>query len=375
MKLRVLWLQWRDIRHPWSGGAEVYMHEISRRLARRGVRVHAVTSWFPGLARFERLDGYTVERIGTHDDYALHVPHVLRHYSGWADVIVEDTSKIPLMTPLLRSARGTPVIAVVHHLNRRIYFRELPPHKALLAYILETMMPRLYSHVDSTLLVAVSRSTREELVDMGADPDRVFIVPNAVNPAPPGDPGPVEKDSRPTVIYFSRLKRYKQPHHALLAFAELLKRIPDARLVVAGKGTEALAKYARRLGIDHATEVYGEVDEETKRRLMCRSWVLIQTSRKEGFGIVVLEAAACGTPTVAYNVPGLRDSIRHMETGILVEPNNPMQLAEAVEQLLLDNRLRGRLSENAYRYARSFNWDRSTDRFHALLKLASSQRR
>jgi len=360
----VLWLQWRDIKHPWSGGAEVYMHEICRRLARRGVEVHAVTSWFPGLKRFEEIDGYTVERVGTHDDYILHIPRILKHYSDWADIIVEDTSKVPLMTPLLRSKKDMPVIAIVHHLNREIYFHEIPLPKATIAYTLESLMPRLYTRLPRTVLVTVSRSTVQELIRLGANPSRIIIVPNAIDVTKiKNNPHPKAKDATPTIIYFSRIKKYKQPHHALLAFKMVLRYIPNAKLIIAGKRTEILSKYVANLGIERAVEVYGEVDEKTKIELLCRAWILVQTSKKEGFGIVVLEAAACRTPTVAYNVPGLRDSVKHMETGILVEPGNIEKLAKAITRLLTDEALRGKLGENAYRYVQQFSWDKVVGSF------------
>jgi len=365
----VLWIQWRDIRHPWSGGAEVYMHEVCRRLARKGVNVHAVTSWFPGLKHLEEMDGYTVERVGTHDDFVLHVPRILKRYSDWADVIVEDASKAPLMIPLLRPRKSVAVVAVVHHLNREIYFYELPLLKAAVAYVLESLMPRLYTRLPRSLIVAVSESTKHELVKLGADPSRIVIVPNGIDVTNiNGNSHPPLKDSRPTVAYFSRIKRYKQPHHAILAFRRVLKEVPDAKLVIAGKGSEKLSRYIEELGITHAVEVYGEVDEETKMKILCRAWLLVQTSMKEGFGLVVLEAAACKTPAVAYNVPGLRDSVKHVETGILVEPGNIEALAEAIIRLLKDDDFRRLLAENAYRWAQRFNWDKTAEEFLNVLR-------
>ena len=345
------------------------MHEICRRLARRGVEVHAVTSWFPGLKRFEEIDGYTVERVGTHDDYILHIPRILKYYSDWVDVVVEDTSKVPFMTPLLRSKKDMPVIAIVHHLNQEIYFHEISLSKAIIAYTLESLMPRLYTRLPRAVLVAVSKSTMQELVRLGANPSRIIIVPNAIDVTKiKNNPHPRAKDITPTIIYFSRIKKYKQPHHALLAFKKVLRYIPNAKLIIAGKGTDILAKYVKKLGIEHAVEIYGEVDEETKIELLCRAWALVQTSKKEGFGIVVLEAAACRTPTIAYNVPGLRDSVKHMETGILVEPGNIEQLAKTIVWLLTDEALRNRLAENAYSQTQQFSWDRVVELFITFIK-------
>jgi len=361
--LRILWLQWRDIKHPWSGGAEVYMHEVSRRLAREGFRVHVATSWFPGLKPLEKIDGYTVERVGTHDNYILYVPHFLKRYSSWANVIIEDTSKAPLMTPLLRPKKHIPVLAVVHHLNREIYFYETSLLKALIAYLLESHMTRLYTHLPNTILITISKSTKQELVKLGADPKKIIIAPNAINNTISADPSLQLKSLEPSVIYLSRIKKYKQPYHALLAFKIILKHVPKAKLIIAGKGTNILLKYIKRLGIEHAVEVHGEVDEETKMKLLRRAWILIQTSMKEGFGITVLEAATCKTPTIAYNVPGLRDSVKHMETGVLVEPRNIEQLAKTITHLLSDHESRNRLAENAYRHAQQYSWDKTAKTF------------
>ena len=366
--LRVLWIQWRDIKHPWSGGAEVYMHEICKRLTRMGIMVHAVTSWFPGLKIYEELDGYSIERIGSHDNFILYVPKVLKRYSDSFDVIVEDMSKSPLLTPILRLNKRIPVVGIVHHLNREIYFRELPPLRALIAFMLESFMPILYTHLPGTILVTVSKSTKEELIRLGADKNKIVIIPNAINSGEVNDINDIDKYPEPTVIYFTRIKGYKQPHHVLLAFKRLLRLVPNARLILAGKGSEILSGYVERMGLREFTEIYGEIDEKTKIKLLCKSWVLVQTSRKEGFGITVLEAAACKTPTVAYNVPGLRDSVKHMETGILVEPGSIKELSEAIIRLLRDESLRKRLSEKAFNYSKTFSWESSARTFYEVLK-------
>ena len=331
------------------------------------MNVRAVTSWFKGLRHIERIDGYYVERVGTDQNYILHVPRILRQYSEWAEIIVEDTSKVPLMTPLLRHQR-TPVIAIVHHLNRDIYFQELPPHKAIIAYILESIMPKLYSLLPDVMLVAVSKSTKEELGRLGANLQRIRIVSNGINEYELNDESLTCKDPEPTIIFFSRIKKYKQPHHVLLAFRKILKQNSNVKLIIAGKGTEYLFKYLRRLKIDHATEIYGEVDDETKSRLLSRAWVLVQTSRKEGFGITVLEAAICGTPTICYDVPGLRDAVKHMKTGILVNFNDINELAKAITLLLQNERLRNSLSRNAYHHAKRFSWDKSARTFIKILE-------
>ena len=214
--LRVLWLQWRDVKHPWRGGAEFFADGLIRGLVRRGFEVTFVSSWYEGLPREEHGD-YRIVRVADHDRYILSVPKILRDFVGEVDVVVEDTSKVPLYTPLLRRG-GKPVIALVHHLNREIYFEELPPNKALLAYLMETFMPPLYAKCGQTCFVAVSKSTRGELVKMGATPEKIAVVPNAVDHSiyKPKTNSPMEqKAEKPLILYVSRLKKYKRPHHVI----------------------------------------------------------------------------------------------------------------------------------------------------------------
>ena len=333
----------------------------------------AVTSWHPGLSRVEDLGGYTVVRVGDHDLYPLQLPRVLARYRGWADVLVEDTSKVPLYLPLLRPVHGLPVAAVVHHLNRGIYFRELDPVRGILGYTSEALMPRLYSRLPRTLLVAVSNSTREELLRLGARASRVTVVPNAVDlDALPRLRG-CSKEPTPLVVYLSRFKWYKQPHHALLAFRVAARKMPEARMVVAGRGTEALGPLVERLGLRGRVEVLGEVSEEVKAELFCRAWVHVQTSMKEGFGLTVLEAAAYETPTVAYHVPGLSESVKHNVTGLLVEPGDVAALAAALLRLLGDEGLRQRMGRAARRLAGMLNWERTARLFERALQAVAGQ--
>jgi glycosyltransferase involved in cell wall biosynthesis len=364
--MRILWLQWRDIKSPWAGGAEVYMHEILKRLCIKGHEALALTSGFKDLPMEEVLEGYRIKRLGSHDSYLLHLHKTLSQYTAWADVVVEDTSKIPLYTPL--RSNGKPVVAIVHHLNREIYFEELPLRKALMAYIMEGFMPRLYSSLSNTKLVAVSKSTYEELVKLGAKPDKITIIADAVDSSkykPKATHLSKWKAERPILLYLSRLKRYKQPQHVVLAFKYIADKIPYAKLIIAGDGDfkPKLERLIKRLRLESKVEVKGKVTEAEKVQLLQEAWVLIQTSRKEGFDMVVLEANACGTPAVGYDVPGLRDSIRHGETGMLVKPGDLEALAEVLTSLLEDDVLREKMSRNALKWSKKFTWNKTAEEF------------
>ena len=367
--MNILWLQWRDIKHPSAGGAEVYMHQICRRLSQKGHKVHAITSWHPGLKRIEVIDGYIVQRIGDHDSYILHIPNMLRVYRNWPHVIIEDTSKIPLFTPILYLSRKIPVIAVVHHLNRDIYFQELPLFKAIIAFILERAMPKLYTDLPNTYLISVSKSTKQELIRLGAKPQRICIILNGVdyNLHNSHTHASKSKSPCPVVLWFSRYKRYKQPYHALIAFVLASKRIPNMKMIIAGKGTKILRKIVDSLQLENV-EVLGEVKEKMKAKLMQQAWVLICTSRKEGFGLTVLEANAHGTPAVSYDVPGLRDSIKNMKTGILVPYGDIKALSKALTTLLKDQELLQKMACNSLNWVTHFNWNISYKHFERVIE-------
>jgi len=169
-----------------------------------------------------------------------------------------------------------------------------------------------------------------------------------------------------------RLKRYKNLDHLLVAYKAVKEEIRDSQLIIIGTGDREpeARKLTEKLSL---RDVYflGKVPEEEKIMWMQRAWIIASTSVREGWGITILEAAACRTPAVAYNVPGLRDSVKHMETGILVEPGDTEQLAKALTWILEDDNTRTRLSENAYKHAQKYSWDRSAEDFLEALKSAA----
>ncbi|NIP58766.1 MAG: glycosyltransferase, partial [Gemmatimonadetes bacterium] len=233
--------------------------------------------------------------------------------------------------------------------------------------LLERPVPRVYRDVPT---VAVSESTAEDLVRRGMPPERITVIPNGIDLEsfrPDPDDRPFDE---PTLLYLGRLKRYKRVDLILRAVGLLRDEGRRVRLLVAGRGDreEALRALAGRLGLGDRVRFLGFVSEERKRRLLRRAWIHLLTSTKEGWGITNLEAAACGTPTVASDTPGLRDSVRHGETGLLVPHGDVQALAKAVARLLDDGRERRRMGEEARRFAEGFSWEGSTRRMEEFLR-------
>jgi glycosyltransferase involved in cell wall biosynthesis len=176
---------------------------------------------------------------------------------------------------------------------------------------------------------------------------------------------PGQKSPVPQVAYVGRLKEYKSVDVLINAFALVLAQLPEAKLVIAGDGddTQRLKKEVAKLNIQKHVSFLGKVSAERKRQILQESWVCVNPSMMEGWGITVIEANACGTPVVASDVPGLRDSVHDRETGILVPHGRADLFAENIALLLKDSNLRRIISRYAFAWAQNFDWRRSSEEF------------
>lgn len=357
LEMKILVFNWRDIKNPEAGGAEVHIHEILKRLSRRGHKITLVTSYFKGASREEIVDGIRIKRVGNKYLYMFFaILYYLRaRRRETFDVVIDDISKIPLFTPIyVRKPR----IAIVHHVVKWAALYDANPLVALVIIVAWALMTLIYKR---TPIVVVSESTRSELVKKGIPKSNVHVIHNGIDPEK-YSPGAKSRD--PLITYFGRIKKYKRIEHLIIAFRELKKEVPGLKLVIAGKGDyKPLKNPGDKLGV----KLIGEVPEERKVEILRKSWVLANPSIEEGWGITVIEANACGTPVVGYNVPGLRDSIKHGYNGLLVENGNIKALANALKEVLLDEQLRAKLCKNAVEWAKRFSWDEITTRFENLL--------
>ena len=362
--LRILVVNWLDRENPQAGGAEEHLHQSFGRLAEEGHQVTALVSGWPGCMGRTHLDGIEVHRTGSRYTFPVSAPKYYRRHLVDCDfdVVVEDLNKVPLFTPLW--ARS-PVLLVVHHLFGRTAFQAANVPIAIATVLLERLIPFFYK---GTPTVAVSEGTKRDLVDRGLRPDDIDVIPNGVDVtlyAPLDD----SKTLQPTILFLGRLKRYKRVDLIIQAVAELAIRGVQVQLRVAGTGEEAseLSKLAKRLGVGDRVEFMGFVKEPTKLKLLQSSWVHVLTSPKEGWGISVLEAAACGTPSVASDSPGLRESVLNEKTGLLLKHGDVGALVEALEALVCDAEQRQRMSDSAREFSEEFSWDVSARRIEVVL--------
>ena len=333
----------------------MHLHEVFGRLARSGHRVTLVSSAWRGAASRETVDGIEVHRIGGRESYWwLARGYYRRHLvDRHVDVVVEDLNKAPLYTP---AWVATPVVLLVHHFFGRAAFRSATAPVAFATWALERTVGLAYRGCET---IAVSESTAEELATLGMRAERISVVHNGVDarllaalPFPMRDPDP-------TALYLGRLERYKRVDLILRAMARVRDAGDAGQLIIAGDGRDAamLHRLVRHLRLGDRVRFAGRVTDAEKRSLMERAWVHVITSMKEGWGITVMEAAACGTPTIASDAPGLRDAVVHGESGLLVRHGDVVALADTLRSAFADRRQLERLGVAARERAERFTWD------------------
>jgi len=363
--VRILAVNWLDRENPQAGGAEVHFFEIFRRLVARGHQVRLVTSGWTEASAEATVDGLSVRRVGGRHTFALRGRQSVRQElrAGHYDLVVEDINKVPLYLPTLTRL---PVYVIIPHLFGTTAFSEASWPVASVVWLAEKPIPRVYR---GQTFHAISDSTRDDLVRRGVRREAIRVIYPGVDAEwyTPGTDG--RRAERPTFLYVGRLKRYKGLETALEAAALARRDIPDLQLLIAGSGDDRrrLESLARRMDLGRSVTFLGFISEEEKRDLLRRSWAVVFPSPKEGWGITNVEAAACGTPAVASDSPGLRESVRHDQTGILVPHGNPEALSDALRRLSGDPSLVTRLGTAARQFGASLSWERAADQTEAHL--------
>jgi len=360
IRLRIAFFNWRDIRNPKAGGAEVYNHELLKRLARRGHKVTLFTSSFEGSPGHEIIDGIEhVRYAGRLGIYPKSYFCYKKHVEGRYDVIIEGINGVPFFTQLFAREK---VVPLVYQITRENWYSGLPFPLAFLGYHTEDLMLRMYRKRPA---IAISESGKEDLERLGFGGIDVIYASHDVRP-----PEKIKKEKKRTIVYLGRLTRSKRVDHVLRAFRKIKECVKDAQLWIAGSGPEEnkLKRLAERLGINESTEFFGRVSQGKKAELLSKAHLMLFPAVREGWGITVLEANACGTPVVGYKVPGLRDSISSGINGYLVEDGDMNGMAERAVELLGDEEALRAMSSNARKYSKRFNWEKSSEELSRFLE-------
>ncbi len=369
--MRLLVLNWRDSGDPMAGGAEQHLHHILAGAVQHGWQVDLCCADYPGGGARGKIDGVEIHRRGHWTVANLTVPPLARALlkRNRYDLVVEDINKIPFFSPLF--AGKVPVVAVVPHLFGTTVYRETNALAATYVYAAESLIPRVYRHCEFEV---ISPSTRDDLVARGLDPARVTTILcgleherfTLADPPPRGD--------TPLLVSWSRLRRYKSLDVAIRAFDLVQKELPEARLLIMGRGPDEprLRALTGKLGLEAKVEFRGFQPWDELVRTLHRCHVFLNPSPKEGWGLTVVEANQCGLPVVATDAPGLRDSVRDGETGVLVPYGDARAMADHALLLLRDAGYFARMSAAARAWAGTFSWERCVDESLELFRRAAA---
>jgi len=356
---RILIFNWRDTRHVWAGGAEIYIHELAKQWVKKGNIVTVFCGNDGNNPRYEIVDGMQiVRRGGFYTVYFWAFLYYIMKFRNRFDVIVDSENGIPFFTPLYSRV---PVLLLIHHIHQEVFRNHLRwPFSVIALFIEQRLMPIVYYR---KAIVTVSDSSKAEIEKIGlGKKSNISII----------HPGidlhsfvPSNKTEYPSLLYLGRLKPYKNVDIIIKSFVQVAKLHPTAKLFIVGtgEGLHSLQMLTKTLRVSQKVKFLGAISEKGKRTILAKSWIMLQPSQIEGWGITVIEANASKTPVIASNVNGLRDSVINGRTGLLVQPRNIKAFTQTIDLLLSRPFYRKMLAREAYIWAKNFSWEKSAEDF------------
>lgn len=361
--LRILIFNWRDTKHVWAGGAELYLHELAKRWVAAGNKVTLFSGNDRKSTRRDVIDGVEIiRRGGFYLVYFWAFLYYIFRFRGRYDIIIDSENGLPFFTPLYAKER---VYLLIHHVHQGVFRKSLNPILYSIANFLEIrLMPFVYR---KAAVFTVSPSSRKSIMEKSITKKEPEVIYNGVD-VKYFRPG--RKSPTPTVLYLGRIKTYKSLDVLILSAKKILTELPTAVFVIAGEGDvrESLMKMTEEQGLSKNFRFQGRVSEREKLKLYQRAWLLVNPSMVEGWGITTIEANACGTPVVASRVSGLVDSVSNPHTGFLVPYGDSDAFSQRILQLLTDHDLRKRMGLEAIRWSKKFDWKKSADECLGIFK-------
>lgn len=360
---KILIFNWRDTKHRYAGGSEVYIHEIAKRFIKSGYSVTLFCGNDGKSSRYEIVDGIeVVRRGGFYFVYFWAFLYYIFRFKNKYDTLIDCENGIPFFTPLYARKR---TFCLVFHVHQEVFRRSLIGPLAWIAMFLEKrLMPKVYRNIN---FITISDSSKKDMVKLGLNKNKINIIEPGVN-LKKFKPG--KKSSQPLVLYLGRLKFYKRVDVFIKMAKKVVKKIPGVKFIIAGEGEEMkrLKNLVKKLSLGSNLDFTGRVSEDKKIRLYQKSWVFVNPSLMEGWGITTIEANACGTPVVASDVPGLRDSLGDSAGGYLAKYGNVHDFSKYVVSLIKHNNIFTQMSKNAIVWSKNFSWEKSARNFLNLIK-------
>lgn len=367
--MKILILNWRDIKNPQKGGAEIILYELAKRLVKNGYSVSWFSQMFPAALAEEVFNGIKIIRRGNKYSVFLHAFLYYQSLKTKPDMVLDCVNTICWQTPLYvpREKR----ILYANQSAREILFYKYPQPLSLIAFLLEPLQFLTYR---TTKTICYSQSIKDDLASFGIPKGNIGIFPLGVDHKR-YQPG--KKSSDPTFIFVSRFVNYKRANICIYAMKAVIKKIPNARLYLIGYGEEEKniknliikTRLNQNVFMVNKNNLFLEKNlKDAKVKLMQEAWALLLPSVKEGWGMVVTEAAACGTPSIVTNVTGLKDSVIANKTGIILSKNpKSVEIALAMLKIIKNQILREKLSRAAILWSKNFSWDKSFKLFYEKL--------
>lgn len=369
--MNILIFSWRGPGHPHAGGAERATHEYAKGWVKAGHNVTLFTSDYPGCKPVEVIDGVVIIRRGS-QILVVHWKAFLWYISERQerfDLVIDQFHGIPFFTPLFVRVKK---LAFIHEVTKEIWrLNPLPTPFNLIPTIFGTIFePFIFKLLYRNIpFMTGSNSTKLDLVNWGIPENNITIVKYGLE-RPPFKKIPA-KEVKKTLIFLGALAKDKGVEEALKIFAQLNSKVAEFEFWVVGKGEEQYTNYlktkAQKFGLERKIRFWGYVDRTKKYLLLARAYILINPSFREGWSLVVMEAASVGTPTIGYDVPGLRDSIINGKTGVL-SASNPEDLAKEALKLANDSNKYESFRKNCFRWSKKFNWQTSANESLKLIK-------
>lgn len=354
---RIVAFNWTDIKHPLAGGAEYMTHQHFKHWVKNGYEVIQITSWYPGLAKEEAIDGVkTFRRSNRNNLWAFGWYYFFKLCQGKADLIIDQFHGMPYFSPLWSSS---PKIALINEVPDIIWDKLYPPPLSWIGKFLDWFNLLFYRRIP---FWTISPSTASDLIKYGINKNNIKVIYCGDNL--PTLPKPIEKYPILTLLSVNRLSKMKGIEDIIDAFNLVVKETPSAKLVVIGRGTAGYETYLKakveKLGIQDAVNFTGYVDEVSKIAFYQKSHFLLHASVKEGWGLNVIEANSQGTPAVVYNVSGLRDSVKDGLSGVICKQNTSEELAFQTLKLWRDKQAYQKLQLSALEYSKTYSWEKAT---------------
>ncbi len=368
--MKIVIFNWRDIRNPKSGGAEIVTHEYARGWIKAGNEVTLVCPAFPNSPEKETIDGVKYLRLGMKTSlnylliYILVFFYYQRYLKGKIDLVVDQIHGIPFFTPLYVKEKK---LAFICEVAGEIWNSMYPKLIANLGKFIENSYFRFYQGIK---FLTISESTKDDLVLKGVKKENISVIYPGIS-VKPLDKLP-QKENHPTFIYLNRVCRMKNLKDTIISFGLINKQLAQARLWVIGniddrKYLKECKKLLSQLQIENKVTFLGFVDDEKKYQLLSRANILIHTSIKEGWGINVIEANAMGTPSVVYRVSGLSDSVVDNSTGLMTNRNEPSELSNLIIGLLKDKSRYMSMQKKCLEWSHKFSWEKNYNKLNNLI--------